>query len=396
MILILYASLFLFFNAIGVYLWSSSGDMWVFGVFAISFAIFLATATVTYALLCDQFQTNKTKTVPLPLLGNRYLFLGFVIILLMLSTFYFRNGIPAFAGDDADYFRFQLQNKPGNGFLFRITYWMLAPATALLLELTARDTSRRFSTLCWLCVLYAFSLTIFCGSKAAAVHFIGLHYFWFIIRKKKARLKLLPLLKLGTILTCSLLISAWLAASYTGKSISSGIEQIGDRLTRGAGEGFYKALSNFIPEHGLGEGHYTFQKPLYTLGGTFRIIEKSDLTQDTGIVLAVPYRGPQNLACFTFTRPGLGYIDFGLTGAYLYSLIAGLGTALATFLALSAKPWVLSRCALIFTWAFTHLLDWGFIDGWIAYCFIYLLVLFCTIIILSRRKFTIFPPAKNQ
>ena len=104
------------------------------------------------------------------------------------------------------------------------------------------------------------------------------------------------------------------------------------------------------------------------------MIPKSDYTEDSGVFIAYEYRGLENNASFTFTFPGLGYLEFGYLGMLFYTVVFAyfIGVFINSFYKDTNPISKLIKLFLIFNmW---YLLDWGFIDGFIVFLLLYITI----------------------
>jgi len=294
------------------------------------------------------------------------------IFFLFIGSIYFISGVPMFS-EDPDRVRFEQQNIPLMGFVFRIIYWVLPFLSVLNFHferISVSNRSSRFSILFSVCV---FVFCFLCGSKGAVIQFLLVHLMYLgYTGYNFLKLGRIILLCFFGVLTFYFVLLA--TQYYSGaEDLNKASEILFVRLSQGSGEGYYKIVAEYTSVFGFGGGWYTFAKPLYTLGATLKITSKSILSVDSGTYIAAFFRGPYNLAPYTYTIFGQGYLDFGFSGSLLYAGSFGIFVNHINSSIQREINSIMKCFKIAFGWSLISLANWGYIDGWLAYSVLTLL-----------------------
>lgn len=295
----------------------------------------------------------------------------FSVGFLFIGLYYFSAGIPMFA-KDPDLARFQQQNLPFFGMLFRVIYWVLPMFSVLLISLVKKHHTTKIRLFSVVFCFISLILVIFCGSKGAILEFVLVHLMFFSYNGYRfftpRRIIVLTLC-----IAIAIYILLMITARYSGSiDVEKAASIIFVRITTGAAEGFNNIVNYYTKQFGYGFGWFTFVKTFYTLGGTLRLVPKSKFTYDSGNFIALYFRGSNNLAPYTYTILGEGFLDFGIFGLVLYSLCFSWITSFVHF-KLKSKMAIYSKnrvFLLAFGWSLVTLASWGYIDGWFVYSFL--------------------------
>lgn len=294
-----------------------------------------------------------------------------VIILLTLVVFFaaFVMGVKLFqltqiyGPDDA---RFIVRSLPGFGFASRIVYWwpiVLAPFV-LLYRL------QRKSLLSYLLIFCLFLTALFSGSKAGIVwlaisFFVSLHALksagYEVEREKKIVFYLI-------VFSFFSMAGIWILLS---DDLVSALGGFLFRISYGAVEGIDFAVM-YHESKGSSFPYFSIQRPLEEFATSFRLMEKTYLSGDTGVYLARYFDRVNDNASFTISIVGLAFLEGGFVGLI--------------FIFVTLIPWVylvwkffksnhvVTRliCVSAFI-VYAHWLDWGWMDGILMFCIIYVL-----------------------
>ncbi len=273
-----------------------------------------------------------------------------------------------------DYARFYVRSLPLFGFLSRIEYWWaisLSPILAYLIYFGLSKLKLFIFVICLLCVELA------SGSKAGVVWFIlsfvlsflffrGINYFYYRRLKK--------LLTLMVVFSFLLMFGAfWL---YSGSEIVPAINGLLYRLNFGAIEGLLY-VKNYVHIQGYSFPEFSVVRPIEVSLSSFRIIEKDYLNSvDTGVYLARYFGRENDLASWTISWVGLGYLELGwygtiLTGMSLLSLII-----VAINIVYRSASMVIKFFGISILVMLAHFIDWGWSDGIVIFSLVYILLFY--------------------
>lgn len=370
-------------NFIGLLLYNGNAFFYCLGILAFVVGIYISEFF---------FKGYKNKIFAKKSYFSRKKELQVTFALLLLFSFlgllYYSKGIPVFSVNP-DRVRFEQQNIPFFGFLYRINYWTLPYLVLVFLFLCERRKKNVFCKIVFVFfLLLTFFLNVLTGSKGAIIHYalLFLLYFSYMNKIKKG----VHYVYLGVFCILSFFVILKMF------QINSGVNSFKEaffiflyRITLGSAEGIHLIMTDFTEIFGYGFGWFSFIKPIYTFLGTLRIIEKGPLTMDTGNFIGIYYRGYDNLAPFTYTILAQGYLDFGKMGLVMYGFIFGFILHQNYIRIIRNKDNFRFVQFVTYDWLLIALASWGYIDGWITFAFIYIIFPMCLI-----RIFMIVLPSK--
>lgn len=263
--------------------------------------------------------------------------------------------------DDA---RFIVRSLPGFGFASRIVYWwpiVLAPFV-LLYNVQRRSISAYFL------IFFLFLTALFSGSKAGivwlAISFLVSLYAlvsagYEVEREKKIvfYLILFSLFSMGVI---------WILLSEDLVSALSGFIF---RITYGAVEGIDFAVL-YYESKGSSFPYFSIQRPFEEFATSFRLMDKTFLSGDTGVYLARYFDRVNDNASYTISIVGLAFLEGGFVG--LMFIFATLLPWIYLLWKFFKSKHVVTRliCVSAFI-VYAHWLDWGWMDGILMFSIIY-------------------------
>ena len=309
-----------------------------------------------------------------------------VIVSLTLITFFaaltmgvkFFQLVPVHGADDA---RFIVRSLPGFGFASRVVYWwpiVLAPFV-LLYQVQRKNRSG------YVLILLLFFAALFSGSKAGivwlSISFLAslhaLNTSGYEVGKEKKIVFFILIFSLISMAGIWVLLSEDLVSALGGFLF---------RVTYGAVEGIeYVVL--YYDSKGASFPYFTIQRPFEELATTFRLMEKTYLSGDTGVYLARYFDRVNDKASYTISVVGLAYLEGGLAGLFF------LFTTLLVWVYLTFKFFnssqVITRliCVSLFI-VYSHWLDWGWMDGIIVFSIIYVLIALILLKFIPRFRFS--------
>lgn len=265
--------------------------------------------------------------------------------------------------DDA---RFIVRSLPGFGFASRIVYWwpiVLAPFV-LLYSLQRKSRSGYFLIFC------LFLTALFSGSKAGivwlAISFLislyALISAGYEVEREKKIVSTLIILSLCSMAAIWVLLSDDLVSALGGFLF---------RITYGAVEGIDFVLL-YHDSKGSSFPYFTIQRPFEELATTFRLMDKTYLSGDTGVYLARYFDRVNDNASYTISLVGLAYLEGGFLGL-LFTFASLLPWIYLVWKFFKSKQ-IVTRliCASAFI-VYAHWLDWGWADGILMFSIIYVL-----------------------
>jgi len=346
-------------------------------------SVFVA-SWLAYIVICTVFpyrkKPDRSAEVFIRRRAFRVVLLAFFFLVIAFA--YYLNGVPMLS-ENPDLARFEQQNMPLGGVLFRVIYWVLPFFSILLMHVYKDDESRRYQRLFFILSLIAVFL---CGSKGALMQFILCHliYFRYVGINIFSTSRIVYLTVVATFVVAG---TIYLTAKYSeSDDYMQAANILYSRVTTGAGEGFYIVATDYVPINGYGGGWFTFVKPVYTFGSTLRILPKNELSFDSGNYIGMHYRGIHNLAPYTYTIFGQGYLDFGFFGAVAFSSLFALVVSGVHFAILSEKNPVKKCFKISVGWSLISLANWGYLDGWFVYSFLMITVAYWLSWIFWRQK----------
>ena len=338
----------------------------IFGIISKLFISKLKSIRGIYKITKKSLNNNTHKYVQITL------FVTFILII--FGSLYYSVGIPIFS-NDPDNVRFEQQNIPGFGLLYRLIYWSIPTVLLILLLINKEKKILSVKIIFPFIFIIALLLILLGGSKSAVLHFMLPFFLYWAYSVNKITIYGYIKFYISFIISFFIIIYMFMINSGTS-NIQKAFSIFIYRITLGAAEGLKLILTDYVKYNGLGYGWYTFIKPLYTFAGSFRLINKSVLTMDTGNYIGIYYRGPDNLAPFTYTILGQGYLDFGYLGMFAIAFIFGylLYSIYLKIKQLNNKNYKLFSYYILFDWLLISLASWGYIDGWIFFAVIYVVL----------------------
>tara|TARA_A100001015_G_C15035262_1_gene735794 strand:- start:2239 stop:3381 length:1143 start_codon:yes stop_codon:yes gene_type:complete len=358
----------LIFNLFGIFLWCYVGraGFEIFYPFLISTILFILIVELKTANTINSLPHSKDLFVNIPE-KNLPILNAYLLAVIGIGYLFFLEGIPLLS-ENPDEQRFIQRKSPLIASSWRVLYFVFPVVAVIFLNKLELKNEPKISLFITLIIFIGLVLS---GSKAAPLFtliFIFLYYYYF---KKFDLLFALPLI--AFLISLGIFFAIILTSFNMNESFYIATIALFGRMTLGAGEGYLLA-HEYVNSYGMGLGFFTILKPLYTLLGTFRLIPKSDYTEDSGVFIAYEYRGLENNASFTFTFPGLGYLEFGYLGMLFYTVVFAyfIGVFINSFYKDTNPISKLIKLFLIFNmW---YLLDWGFIDGFIVFLLLYITI----------------------
>ncbi len=358
----------LIFNLFGIFLWCYVGraEFEIFYPFLVSTILFILIVELKTANTINSLPHSKDLLVNIPE-KNLPILNAYLLAVIAIGYLFFLEGIPLFS-ENPDEQRFIQRKSPLIASSWRVLYFVFPVVAVIFLNKLELKNEPKISLFITLIIFIGLVLS---GSKAAPLFtliFIFLYYYYF---KKFDLLFALPLI--AFLISLGIFSAIILTSLNMNESLYIATIALFGRMTLGAGEGYLLA-HEYVNSYGMGLGFFTILKPLYTLLGTLRLIPKSDYTEDSGVFIAYEYRGLENNASFTFTFPGLGYLEFGYLGMLFYTVVFAyfIGVFINSFYKDTNPISKLIKLFLIFNmW---YLLDWGFIDGFIVFLLLYITI----------------------
>jgi len=358
----------LIFNLFGIFLWCYAGraEFEIFYPFLVSTILFILIVELKTANTINSLPHSKDLLVNIPE-KNLPILNAYLLAVIAIGYLFFLEGIPLFS-ENPDEQRFIQRKSPLIASSWRVLYFVFPVVAVIFLNKLELKNEPKISLFITLIIFIGLVLS---GSKAAPLFtliFIFLYYYYF---KKFDLLFALPLI--AFLISLGIFSAIILTSLNMNESLYIATIALFGRMTLGAGEGYLLA-HEYVNSYGMGLGFFTILKPLYTLLGTLRLIPKSDYTEDSGVFIAYEYRGLENNASFTFTFPGLGYLEFGYLGMLFYTVVFAyfIGVFINSFYKDTNPISKLIKLFLIFNmW---YLLDWGFIDGFIVFLLLYITI----------------------
>lgn len=278
-----------------------------------------------------------------------------------------------------DYARFYVRSLPFFGFLSRIEYWWAIALSPILAYLIYFGLSKLNIFILVMSLMY---VELASGSKAGVVWFflsflLSFIYFKNINYAYYKRFK--KMLIFMAFFSFFLLFSAfWI---YSGAEILPAINGLIYRLSFGAIEGLLY-VKDYFEIHGYSFPAFSLVRPIELSFSTFRLIEKDYLNSvDTGVFLARYFERENDLASWTISWVGLGYLDLGwfgvfLIGFFLIFFIFNLLNNVYRSNKLLIKFFSISLLVVV-----AHFLDWGWSDGIFVFALIYVILFYLLLFI---------------
>ena len=380
---------FLVFFAINLPLviWASGiGTLYYLDQTNVTYQVFIVCYVLLWAThyMSWQFLSSRARAVARSF--NLTLRYRIVIVSLTLITFFaaltmgvkFFQLVPVHGADDA---RFILRSFPGFGFASRVVYWwpiVLAPFVLLY-------KVQRKNGLGNVLILILFCSALFSGSKAGivwlSVSFLtslhALNTSGYEIGKEK---KIVFFIMIFSVVSMA---GIWV---FLSEDLGSALGGFLFRVTYGAVEGIdYVFL--YYDSKGASFPYFTIQRPFEELATTFRLMEKTYFSGDTGVYLARYFNRVNDNASYTISAVGLAYLEGGVAGLFF------LFTSLLVWIYLTFKFFnsrqVITRliCVSLFI-VYSHWLDWGWIDGIIVFSILYVLMASILLKLTPRFRFS--------
>jgi hypothetical protein len=292
-----------------------------------------------------------------------------IFIIAALATLYLIKFISLIPYYGADLARFELRKSPGFGFISRILYW--APIVILPMVVFQRNSH------IYITVLLAISLIT--GSKGAfawaLLSLIGRNI---LINKSVFSFKNILLIGLPSFFV---IILVFYFFSIGSGEVDNIFETFLYRLGFGAVEGL-RFVEEYFSDRGASFPFFTIDRTIKSLLSTFRIVP-TDGMGDTGVFIANYFNRENDLAGYTLSAAGFGLLEFGPIGALLlpifsvivYSILINLISAISFEFSAIFLP-----CLAV---VFCHWLDWGFFDGFINFCVIYVFFIYVFVVLVS-------------
>jgi len=379
---------FLVFSAINLPLaiWASGvGTLYYFDPTNITYQMFFLCYVLLWVAhyISWQVLSSRARVVARSFdLTPRYLIvivsltlIAFVAALAMGVKFF--QLVPAHGADDA---RFIVRSLPGFGFASRVIYWwpiVLAPFV-LLYQVQRKSRSG------YVLIFLLFFTALFSGSKAGIVwlsisFFISLHALntsGYEVGKEK---KIVVFIMLFSVFS---MVAIWI---FLSEDLVSALGGFLFRVTYGAVEGIdYVVL--YYESNGPSFPYFTLQRPFEELATTFRLMEKTYLSGDTGVYLARYFERVNDKAGYTISAFGLAYLEGGVAGLF-FVFATLLSWVYLTFKFFNSNQ-IITRliCVSLFI-VYSHWLDWGWIDGIIVFSGIYVLIALILLKFIPRFRF---------
>ena len=286
--------------------------------------------------------------------------------------------VPVHGADDA---RLIVRSLPGFGFASRVVYWwpiVLAPFV-LLYQVQRKNRSG------YVLIFLLFLSALFSGSKAGivwlSISFLAslhaLNTSGYEVGKEKKIVFFILIFSMISMAGIWVLLSEDLVSALSGFLF---------RVTYGAVEGIeYVVL--YYDSKGASFPYFTIQRPFEELATTFRLMEKTYLSGDTGVYLARYFDRVNDKASYTISVVGIAYLEGGVAGLFFPFAILLVWVYL-TFKFFNSSQ-VITRliCVSLFI-VYSHWLDWGWIDGIIVFSIIYVLIALILLKFIPRFRFS--------
>lgn len=317
-----------------------------------------------------QLISSKDKVVSKPfILDIRYrIVITSMTLILFFAAFLMGAKILELTGihgpDDA---RFIARSLPGFGFASRIVYWwpiVLAPFVLLY-------SLQRKSFLSYLLILCLFLTALFSGSKGGiiwlAISFLvslcALKSSGYDVKKEKKIVFYLIIFSVISMAGIWVFLSEDLVSAFGGFLF---------RVTYGAVEGIDYVML-YHESNGSSFPYFSIQRPLEEIASTFRLIEKTYFSGDTGVYLARYFDRANDNAGYTISIVGIAFLEGGVAG--LFFIFATLLLWIYLVWTFFRSKYVIKRLTSASAFiVYAHFLDWGFIDGILVFSILYVVL----------------------
>lgn len=266
--------------------------------------------------------------------------------------------------DDA---RFIARSLPGFGFASRVVYWwpiVLAPFVLLY-------SLQRKSLLSYLLIFCLFLSALFSGSKAGII-WLAISFLVSLYALKSAGYDVKKERKIVTYLIIFAVFSMAGIWVFLSEDLVSAFGGFVFRVTYGAVEGIDYVMM-YYESNGSSFPYFSIQKPFEEIASTFRLIEKTYFSGDTGVYLARYFDRANDNASYTISIVGLAYLEGGVAGLLFIfvSLLLWIYLVSMFFRSKHLINRLTSASAFI---VFAHFLDWGWVDGIFVFSILYVLL----------------------
>lgn len=265
--------------------------------------------------------------------------------------------------DDA---RFIVRSLPGFGFASRIVYWwpiVLAPFVLLY-------SLQRKSLFSYLLIFCLFLTALFSGSKAGIV-WLAISFLISLYALKSAGYEVEREKKIVSYLIIFSVLSMAGIWVFLSEDLVSALGGFIFRLTYGAVEGIDFAVM-YYESKGSSFPYFSIQRPLEEFATSFRLMDKTFFSGDTGVYLARYFDRVNENASYTISIVGLAFLEGGFVGLFFIFATLFPWTYIVWKFFKSSKMVSRLICVSAFI-IYAHWLDWGWVDGILMFSIIYVL-----------------------